>query len=371
MQKESKGLLTRPISTILASLSAALLFCADPAFSQEVSSDNPAVQAPQDALYEGSYADLAMGTLVSLRVYAADESTVDKAIEGFQNGISKYASLFTVHDEGSLNEVNRRAGQWVEVDCRVASLVDQSKRLAEMTDSAFEPTIGTLVNVWKIGFGGEAHPKNEDIRKALKKVDYRKIQTEIRPQACRVKIAAGQSIDLGAIAKGWIGTRLTDDLARLGVRHAVVDLGGNVALVGKSPAGRAWRVGVQRPGCERGTTMAVVEAENESVITSGAYERNIEANGKKYGHILSAKTGEPVATDIGSVTIVSADGAVADGWCTALFAMGTKKAVDTLRKRPGLKAFIVDDQLKRAWVSRNLAQKVTLSDKSITITIVQ
>lgn len=363
-----RNLFNSPKSVLAASLSAAFLFCS----SFQVSAQTPpaAAQSQQKELFEGSYADLAMGTLVSVRLFSPDEKTVDKAIELFENKIGEYATLFTVHDQGPLNEVNRRAGEWVDVDCRVAGLVETAKKLAKDSDRAFEPTIGTLVNVWKIGFGGTEHPDPKAIAAALKKVDYRKIGTDLTPKACRVKIEKGQSIDLGAIAKGWIGTALVHDIAGLGITNAIVDLGGNVALLGQSAAGRKWRVGVQKPDAERGTTMAVIQGQDESIITSGAYERNIQSKGKRYGHILSVKTGEPVATDIGSVTIVDADGAKADGWCTALFAMGTENAVKMLKKHKDLKAFIVDDQLKRAWVSKSLADRVTLLENSIKITVV-
>lgn len=363
------SLFNSPKSVLMASISAAIVFCFH---SQALAQTPPAPvsQTQQQELFEGSYADLAMGTLVSVRLFAPQEKTVDEAIKLFEAKVGEYATLFTVHDQGPLNEVNVRAGSWVDVDCRVADLVEKAKKLAKDSDRAFEPTIGTLVNVWKIGFGGTKHPDKKDIDAALKKVDYRQIQTDLTPGACRVKINAGQSLDLGAIAKGWIGTALIKDIASVGVTNAIVDLGGNVALLGQSTAGRKWRVGVQRPDAERGTTMAVIEGKDESIITSGAYERKIESEGKRYGHILSVKTGEPVGTDIGSVTIVDADGAKADGWCTALFAMGTQKAVEMLKKHKDLNAFIVDDQLKRAWVSKSLADRVTLLENSITITVV-
>lgn len=361
-----QNLFSSPKLMFVASLSAAFLFCSSfPTFAQ-TSTD---AQQSQE-VYEGSYADLAMGTLVSVRLFSTEEKTIDQALSVFQNKIKEYATLFTVHDQGPLNEVNVRAGSWVGVDCRVAGLVETAKKMAKDSDRAFEPTIGTLVNVWKIGFGGTKHPDKKDIEAALEKVDYRQIKTDLTPGACRVKIDKGQSLDLGAIAKGWIGTALISDIAASGVKHAIVDLGGNVALLGQSAAGRLWKVGVQRPDAERGTTMAVIDGRDESIITSGAYERNIESQGKRYGHILSVKTGEPVATDIGSVTIVDADGAKADGWCTALFALGTQKAVEMLKKHKDLKAFIVDDRLQHAWVSKTLVDRVTLLDNSIKITVV-
>lgn len=107
------------------------------------------------------------------------------------------------------------------------------------------------------------------------------------------------------------------------------------------------------------------------MITSGAYERKIEKDGKSYGHILSPETGMPVATDIASVTIVDKDGARADGWCTALFAMGVEKAVKKMAEQKDLGVFILDADLKRAWVSKCIADRLKVQDPQVKLTIVE
>lgn len=319
-----------------------------------------------------SFAALCMGTLVQGTVYA---KTHDKAGELAQKAVEAlrhYEALFTVHARGPLQSVNEKAGEWVSIDCEAADLVQRARDLAQDSARAFEPTIGTVVNVWKIGFGGKEEPKSGEIREALRHVDYRQIQTE-RPQggACRVKIGAGQSIDLGAIAKGWIGTRLTEILRDAGATRAMLDLGGNVALLGDSPRGSEWRIGIQNPRGDRGDILAVVTARNESVITSGDYERYFLQNGKVYGHILSAKTGYPVPMSMSSVTIVDADGAAADGWCTALFAMGLDEALKFVKAHPAMKVFIVQAGQKKAYVSRSLAERLSLTDEKIALTVIE
>ena len=324
-----------------------------------------------ETLYETQYQGLAMGTLITARLISPDDKAVQKLDDFLSDRIDAYETLFTVHREGPLYEVNKRSGQWVDVDCRIAELTEKAKTIAEASDRAFEPTIGTLVNVWKIGFGGNQVPERRDIEAALEKVDYTKIETKRENNVCRMRIGKGQSIDLGAIAKGWIGTALTQDLKEAGATNVLLDLGGNVALLGKSPAGRPWNVGIQRPDKERGQIFAVVKAFDESVITSGAYERKIEKDGKSYGHILSPETGMPVATDIASVTIVDKDGARADGWCTALFAMGVENAVKKMAEQKDLGVFILDADLKRAWVSKCIADRLKVQDPQVKLTIVE
>ncbi|MCF0253758.1 MAG: FAD:protein FMN transferase [Duodenibacillus sp.] len=322
-----------------------------------------------------------MGTLVQLQVDAADKAAADRLIEGFEAGLKRYEALFTanaVNTEGEgapaaegLSRINAQAGDWVEADCELAGAVAYAKRLAQASGGAFEPTIGPLVKLWKIGFEGARKPSDAEVAAARALVDWRRIEVEQSPGACRVRIGRGQKLDLGALAKGWAGTRLIDALRAGGAESAMADLGGNVALLGRSPAGRAWRIGVQRPDAERGVALAAIELEDASLVTSGNYERNFQKDGVTYGHILDAATGMPAVTDMGSVSIVDADGAKADGWCTALFAMGVERAVALAARTPGLQVFIVDAAVKNAWVSKALAPRVLMLDDSVALRVIE
>ena len=326
----------------------------------------PAAEAP--------YMGFAMGTLIRATITAPDEAAAVSLTERYADLISRYETLFTVHGEGPMQELNRHAGLWQKTDCRIASLMTTAKTIARESGGAFDPTIGPVVNAWKIGFGGETVPSDEAINEARRLVDWRKIETDETPDAegrCRVKIGAGQNIDLGAIAKGWIGTAVAEDLRKAGAQRAVLDLGGNVVLLGQGENGRQWRIGVQDPRKERNEMLAVIETPGDvSVITSGDYERYFMKDGKTYGHILSGATGRPVPLAFSSVTIVDADGAKADGWCTALFAMGREKALAFLAKRPDIRAFLLSGDQSQAWVSEALAGKIRLTDDSIRLHVI-
>ena len=125
---------------------------------------------------------------------------------------------------------------------------------------------------------------------------------------------------------------------------------------------------MQRPDQARNTYFAVVNAKDVSVITSGAYERFFEKDGKRYGHILSAKTGRPVLTDIASVSIVDANGAKADAWCTALFAMGWEAATAYLSTHKDLHAVLMHSDLKRVFASEALRPILTVTDETLSVT---
>ena len=186
-----------------------------------------------------------------------------------------------------------------------------------------------------------------------------------------MQIGADQNVDMGAIAKGYIGQKLAEKLKAQGAKHALLDLGGNIVAMGEKYPGTPWRIGLQSPDKTRGAYFAVVSANDENVITSGAYERNFEKNGHRYGHILSPVTGRPVATDISSVTIVDKNGAKADALCTGIFAMGWERAEAFLKAHPDVHAVLLRDNLKEALVSEALRDKIQTYDPEVSFRFVK
>ncbi len=333
--------------------------------TEAVPAEERAVAAAEE--YEASWQSFHMGTLIAGKTFGKTPEEAKRLAELVESEIIRYDDMMSVHKETALNEVNRQAGRPVEVPFEVAEMTEAALRFADLTDGAFEPTIGPVVNLWKIGFGGDSVPSDAAIQEALKRVDHSSVRVFEKSGAWFVQIDEGQNIDMGAIAKGYIGQKLAEALKANGAKHALLDLGGNVVAVGSKAPGKPWRVGLQRPDQERGQYFAVVQADDVSVITSGAYERNFEKDGRRYGHILSAKTGRPAATDLSSVTIVDADGARADALCTALFGMGWNVARKFLDDHPDVHAVILKDDLKSALMSRALESKVAFADPAVQV----
>lgn len=311
---------------------------------------------------------LHMGTLVSGQVYGMAKDDVLRMQELVESDIVRFEDMMSVHKDTALNEVNARSGEWVDVPPEVAEMTKEALVVAKESDQAFEPTIGPVVNAWKIGFGGDTVPSEEVLKKAVSLVDYRKVEVRETTDGWQIRVAPGQQLDMGGIAKGYIGQKLLEHLRQAGAKHALLDLGGNVATLGEKFEGRPWRVGLQRPDQARNTYFAVVNAKDVSVVTSGAYERFLEKDGKRYGHILSAKTGKPVLTDIASVSIVDANGAKADAWCTALFAMGWQGATEYLVQHKDLHAVLMHSDLKQVFISDALRPLISITDDTLSVT---
>lgn len=171
---------------------------------------------------------------------------------------------------------------------------------------------------------GEYHvPSGEEIENLLPDVDGGTVEIS----GNTVTLGEGQQIDLGGIAKGYTGEKLTEIFQGYGVSSAMVSLGGNIQAIGTKPDGSSWRVGIRDPKGSQQDYAGVLQVQNEAVVTSGGYERYFEEDGRTYIHIIDPRTGYPVENDLLSVTIVSPDGTLADGLSTALYIMGYDKAV--------------------------------------------
>ena len=335
---------------------------------QTAPSHTMAVASPE---YMLSRHTLHMGTLVSVKVFAKTPEDVKRLAAYLDDEVAVYEDMLSVHKSTPLNEVNRRAGEAVEVPEEVAQMSQQALEIASETDGMFEPMIGPVVNLWKIGFEGAHVPSEADIAHAVEKVDRSQVRIWQENDRWFMRIGVGQSIDMGAIAKGYIGTRLAEKLQQQGMTRGILDLGGNVVTIGSRAEGEPWKIGIQHPSQERGGYFAVVRAADESVVTSGAYERYFEENGRRYSHILDPKTGRPAKTDIASVTIIHRDGARADALCTALFAMGWDRASDFLRSRPDLKAIVMHADMTTIVMTPPAASVVTPADSSVKLTVLK
>ncbi len=189
-----------------------------------------------------------------------------------------------------------------------------------------------------------------------------------------VALGPGQSIDLGAIAKGYAADKIVQVLQEYEVPRANINLGGNVLAYGTRPGGAPWRVGIQDPKRtdEPNAFAGVLELEDSFAVTSGGYQRYFEENGKRYHHILDPATGYPADSGLASVTVVAdcgegsgLSGMMCDALSTALFIMGEETALDFRRNWSGLPfelVLITEDG--RVVATGGLADRFTLDESS-------
>jgi thiamine biosynthesis lipoprotein len=259
-------------------------------------------------------------------------------LHGIIDLCSHFEQLFSHTLPGSdLVRINESAGKLVQVDPELARFIETALAYCRDTDGMFDITMGSVVRLWD--FAKRKVPSKDTVQRALPHVDYRRVFVEgdrVRlddPDACIV---------LGGIAKGYIADGICAELAGSGVKHAMVNLGGNVVVMGGKPDGNAWNIGLRmpEPSARHQTEriFAAVSMHDGSVVTSGIYERAFAKDGRMYHHILDPRTGQPADTDLSGATIVSEKSIDGDGYSTALVIMGAQRATAFVESKPGLEA---------------------------------
>lgn len=254
-----------------------------------------------------------------------------------------YESLFSTTIEGSdIWNLNHSAGSYVTVSEETIDLLNASLEYSSLSDGLVDPTIGSLSSLWNFGSDSkELIPDTTAITEALTHVDYQTISIK-ENQAALLDPEA--SVDLGFIAKGYIGDQMKAYLESQGVTSALINLGGNVVTVGSKPDGSAFRVGIQDPFSPSGTAALVLELSGKSAVSAGNYERYFEADGIRYHHILSTADGYPANSGLSQATIISESSTKADALSTLCFILGYEKAASLLKNFPEVQAvFITED----------------------------
>lgn len=262
----------------------------------------------------------AMDTYMTLTAYGENaQDAVDAAAEEIER---LDAMLSTGSADSEIGQVNANGSGTLSEES--GYLVERSLELYQETDGVFDIAIYPIMQAW--GFTDQNYqvPSADTLQGLLPLTDA----SEIVYDADTREISFGQEgmkIDLGGIAKGYTSSRIMDIYREHGIESGMVNLGGNVQVLGTKTDGSNWRVAIQNPDDEN-DYLGVLETADKAVITSGGYERYFEQDGKTYHHIIDPSTGYPAESGLTSVTIVTEDGTLADGLSTSLFIMGEEKA---------------------------------------------
>ncbi|PTQ83930.1 thiamine biosynthesis lipoprotein [Trichococcus patagoniensis] len=302
-----------------------------------------------------------MGTYVTVRVY--DEGKEFVLEEAFDR-VEDLADKITVNEPGSeVDAVNAAAGvEAIQLSEDVYPLVRSAWDYSEASDGNFDLAIGPITELWHIGFEDARKPEQSEIDAALTLVDYERVVLDDSAQT--VQLAdAGMLLDLGAIAKGYITDQVKQLLVEEGVTTAIIDLGGNVYVLGGSPLreGESWNVGIQDPLAARGETIGKTKQKDRSIVTSGIYERYIEVDGVSYHHLMDPETGYPFDNDIAGVSIISDKSIDGDALSTLVFGLGMEAGLAYVNEREDIEAVFVTKD-KNVYVSDGLADNFELTN---------
>ncbi|MEP2718525.1 FAD:protein FMN transferase [Pseudophaeobacter sp.] len=217
----------------------------------------------------------------------------------------------------------------VEISPELASVMAAADEIHAKSEGLFDVTLGPLIEIW--GFGARTAespvPADAAISAALEMVGQAKILTLSADPRTLKKDLPETSVYLAAIAKGYGVDQVATVLAEAGISDYMVEIGGDLVTAGLNPNGEAWRIGIERPDAASQTIEEIVDVSGLGMATSGDYRNYFEQDGIRYSHIIDGTTGRPITHGTASVTVLAADAMMADGWATALLALGQERGL--------------------------------------------
>lgn len=248
----------------------------------------------------------------------------------------------------------------IVVDADLYELIKIGREHSLDTDSFLNIAIGPLVKLWRIGFQEARVPSEQEIAEILGYLDPANILLDDSNHSVMFS-KRGVEIDLGAIAKGYFSDKVMDFYKQKQAISAMIDIGGNLLIYGPSPKQQPdWDVGIQNPFLPRGHSIASVKISNQSVVTSGIYERRLQHNGKHYHHIFDSRSGYPVNNNVASLTIIADKSLDCDIYTTKLFGLAPRNILATVNGIEGMEAIVVTVDGQFA-TSTRLRDKITMA----------
>jgi len=282
-----------------------------------------------------------MGTLFTITLYAPDET---RALEASEAAFAKIAALervMTDYDPESelMRLCQKPVGQPVRVSDELFEVLQKGQRLAEMTDGAFDVTIGPVVRLWRRARRTETLPSPEMLAKARAVVGYQKLR--LNPAAKTVTLSApNMQLDLGGIAKGYAADKALELLKSHGLSCALVAASGDIAIGDPPPGKKHWAVGIGAPDSHQGGLAKNLLLRNAAVSTSGDTEQFVEIEGKRYSHIVDPRTGLGLTERL-QVTIFGSRATDTDSFATAVSILGVKRGLELVESQRGMAALIL------------------------------
>jgi thiamine biosynthesis lipoprotein len=254
--------------------------------------------------------------------------------------------------ESQISQAARFAGRKaVPVGEEILDVIDLSLSVSRQTGGVFDISFKPLGHLWKVEQRKEP-PTDDEIRAALKFVDYRNIELDRESRTLFLR-REGMAVGLGAVAKGYAAGRAARKMAGGGLRDFIIDAGGDLYFSGRK--GREpWTTGIRDPEGKAEPLIRLRIRTDCAVVTSGDYERYFDYQGRRYHHIIDPRTGYP-ASGTRSATVFARDPAVADAYATSFFILGQEKAARIAGRVPGL-AFILIDSRGKVWRSGGVSE---------------
>ncbi|MGH9529144.1 MAG: FAD:protein FMN transferase [Terriglobales bacterium] len=318
-----------PTSTLVIIILACAVVLCSPLFSY----------AAAEQMFSQSHQ--AMGTVFTVYLYANDSEHASASFEMAFEEIDRLdETLSNYRTASELSQINHTAArETVTTDPEVFGLLQRSMEYSRWSNGAFDITVGPLMRAWGF-FRGEGHyPSSAELAKARKSVGWKNVVLNPKLRTVRFTVP-GMELDPGGIGKGFAVDDVVSLLRANGVMSALIDAGSSsIYALGAPPHERGWKVQIPRPE-DHSKSISTVFLRDQSLSTSGNYEKFFRLNNHVYCHIMDPRTGEPVKGML-QTTVVTPRATDSDALSTAMFVMGPVEGAKLLRSVPGAEALWV------------------------------
>jgi thiamine biosynthesis lipoprotein len=286
----------------------------------------------------------AMGTTFEIYLYAPNR---ERATEWFEESFDEIdrieEALSNYRSSSELSRINAKAADTpVVTNPEVFALLARSIDYSRRTDGAFDVTVGKLMKAWGFFRGAGHYPSDEELARAREQTGWQNVRLDDQNRSVYF-LRRGIELDLGGIGKGYALDRVAALLREAGVKAALISSGSSsIYAIGAPPGKAGWAVRVPDPQ-DRTRTISTVLLKDQSLSTSGSYEKFFRLNGKIYCHIMDPRTGRPVEGMI-QTTVITPEATDSDALSTAVFVMGPQQSARLLDKVRGAAAVFVTDK---------------------------
>lgn len=285
-----------------------------------------------------------MGTIIEITIFGTHDTAhldnISKIINDLDHTFSRNIEDSEISRINNLSENSE-----LKISEDTYNVIESSIKYSQLSEGYFDITINPLVELWGIGTEEHGIPNQSSIDEVLPMINYQNIKLDPENRTVTL-LNENTTIDLGAIAKGYVADVIVDYLNENNLKRALISLGGNVYAFGNSNDDTPWTIGIKHPDRSKSGAILSLKLENKSVVTSGIYERFFEEDGKIYHHILNPFTGFPVQNNILSLTIISDKSIDGDALSTSMFCLGKDEALRVVSSLENIEAIIITKDKK-------------------------
>ena len=283
-----------------------------------------------------------MGTLVTITLQHTSSEKANAAFDSAFDEIARIEKLMSPYNHHSdIYRANHSGSDPVKISDETFALIKEALRISGKTEGTFDITYASIADLWNYRKDNFSPPSKTIINSRMRAFNYRNIILNTGNKTIALKNNA--QIGLGGIAKGYAIKKAVYTLKQKNIPGGIVEAGGDLQVIG-TKQGKPWKIGIQHPRKKNDLAATLKLHDEDSVATSGDYQRFRMHKGKRYHHIIDPGTGFPSRSGLISVSVIAKDPVLADAWATALFVMGAEKGINLLKKNPHIKAVFITSE---------------------------